>query len=494
VTHEPGAIGRYRVERRLGTGGMGAVYLARDPELDRLVAIKLVKDDLTDEPELRERFLREARAAARLRHPNIITIFDIGEWDNRSFIAMEYIEGESLADVARRQPTLDPAWVLRWMEQLCHGLAHAHRAGVVHRDIKPANLMIDREGTLKIVDFGIARAGESQLTKSGVLVGTANYLAPEQLLGTATDHRADIFAVGAVFYELLSGQKAFPGTIADGLFNRICYEAPQPLAARCPGLEPDIARIINGAIEKDPSRRYLDLSAMAADIAGVLAGRPITGPVPVAPGDSSMLTMPATPAPGGASQSRNPTAEPSSGRSAYAAAERTVSSSSRMKTDSPSERRRWADIMMDGADLALRDRDFAKARNLLDEAAGYDPGLPGIGELREQVEQQAAAVLDAERRHTEAEAALAEASSCLARGDFAAARALVRQAVTAEPTNFRAQSMVDRVAIAEASAQSHVTAAAPARKAVQRGFPWLRAIVIVSTLVSIAAIAYLATR
>jgi len=223
VSTQPSTIGRYQVVRRIGAGGMGSVFLARDPDLDRPLAIKVVKDDLTDDPELRERFVREARSAARLRHPNIITVFDIGEIEGRPFIAMEFIPGESLADLIRRRGRLDVPRVLGWMDQLCAGLGHAHKAGIVHRDIKPGNLMVDPDGVLKIVDFGIARLGDSNLTREGMLVGTANYMAPEQLMGRSLDHRLDIFAVGAVFYELLTLNRAFPGTIADGLFNRICY-------------------------------------------------------------------------------------------------------------------------------------------------------------------------------------------------------------------------------------------------------------------------------
>lgn len=267
----PTSVGRYQVIRRLGAGGMGSVFLARDPDLDRHVAIKLVKDDLTDDPELRERFSREARSAARLRHPNIVTVFDIGEQDGCPFIAMEFLEGESLADRIKRRAHTDLSQALRWMESLCLGLAHAHKAGIVHRDIKPANTMIDTEGTLKIVDFGIVRLAGSQMTREGVLVGTINYLAPEQVLGRASDHRADIFAVGAVFYELLTGHKAFPGSIPDGLFTRLCQQDPPPLASYRQDLDPAIQEIVTRALAKDPDARYPDLTTMAQDLAIVRA-------------------------------------------------------------------------------------------------------------------------------------------------------------------------------------------------------------------------------
>ena len=530
----PAAINRYQVVRLLGAGGMGAVYLARDPELDRAVAIKLVKDDLTGEPDLRERFAREARSAAKLRHPNIITVFDIGEYEGRPFIAMEYIPGETLSEVIRREARLDAGWVLRWMESLCEGLAHAHRAGVVHRDIKPANLMVDQEGVLKIVDFGIARAGESQLTRSGVLVGTANYMAPEQLLGTATDHRTDIFAVGAVFYELLSGKKAFPGTIADGLFNRICHQSPESLLSQCPGIDPATVRVVEWALEKNPSHRYQDLASMAADIARVRAGQPVTGPVPPAASDDAGLTM--TPAPMPAPRATPPSgpsvapvaapsgpsvapaappsgssfapAAPPSGPSVAPSAMPNVTpvspprgatvqlpSDHRPLADtSASQRRRRAEIFIDAADTALRDRDFAKARAMLDDATRFDPNAQGLSELLATVEREEASAKEAGRRHAEAEAELNDASSCLGRGDFAAARDHLRRATAAEPESFRAQSLVGRVRQAENAARERRAVATSSATPRRAGFPWLTIVVIVSIVVSLAAAIYLATR
>ena len=312
MSTSPTQIGRYQVVRRIGSGGMGSVFLARDPELDRAVAIKLVKDDLTDDPELRERFSREARSAARLRHPNIITIFDIGEHEGRPFIAMEYLPGESLADIIRRQPAIELSRVLRWMESLSRGLAHAHRAGIVHRDIKPANLMVDPDGVLKIVDFGIARLGDSSLTRDGMLVGTANYMAPEQLLGSGADERCDIFAFGAVFYELLTARKAFPGTIADGLFNRICHEPPRAAGQT-------VSRISIGCSvlwrwhSRRIGRRYQDLDTVAHDIAnerlGLFGGLDDSGPGGLGSPDELLTSAPTATA--------RPGATPSAGRTPY---------------------------------------------------------------------------------------------------------------------------------------------------------------------------------
>jgi tetratricopeptide (TPR) repeat protein len=264
---DPVSIGRYQVVRRLGSGGMGSLYLARDPELDRLVAIKLVKDNLADEDEeLRARFAREARSVARLHHPNIVTVFDVGELEGRPFIAMEYIPGESLAEMIRRRAPLSLLQKLTLLEELCSGLAHAHKAGIVHRDVKPANLMVDQDGTLKIVDFGIARLAESTMTKSGMLIGTLNYMSPEQLSGEPVDARTDIFAVGAVFYEMIALRPAFPGTMVEGVLHRICHEPPDPLASLDPDVDPEVERIVLRALEKDPRQRYQDLVAMRRDV------------------------------------------------------------------------------------------------------------------------------------------------------------------------------------------------------------------------------------
>jgi serine/threonine-protein kinase len=200
---EPGSqIGRYEIQRRLGRGGMGTVYVAHDPVLGRMVAIKVFAGEL-DMPDARERFSREARAAAALSHPNIVTVYDFGELDAQPFIVMEYVAGETLAALIRRKVPVSTADKLRWMEELSAGAGYAHQMQVVHRDIKPANLMIDRTGRLKILDFGIARM-LGIASNTSVMIGTPGYMAPEQITGDPVDHRADQFSIGVVFYELLA--------------------------------------------------------------------------------------------------------------------------------------------------------------------------------------------------------------------------------------------------------------------------------------------------
>ena len=260
-----GLIGRYQILDKIGEGGMGSLFLARDPAIDRLVAIKLLRHGLDTEA-LRERFAREARAAGRLRHPHIVTIFDVGEHDGDPFIAMEFLAGETLAELIRDGARLSLSRRLKLLEELSDGLGYAHRAGLVHRDIKPANLMVDADGVLKILDFGIVRVSDSGMTQAGVLVGTVNYMSPEQVVGSTVDHRSDIFAVGLVAYELISSRQAFPGTMKEGLLNKILNGAADPLSSVVPGIDAEVVSIVEQALKKDPADRYQDLVRMRNDL------------------------------------------------------------------------------------------------------------------------------------------------------------------------------------------------------------------------------------
>ncbi len=260
-------IGRYEILRTIGAGGMGVLWLARDPMIDRLVAIKLMREGV-ESATSRERFMREARSAGRLHHPNIVTIFDVGEQDGQPFIAMQYVEGETLADMIHRQATLSVIRRLRWMEDLCVGLQYAHRAGIIHRDIKPANVMVDEGDAVKILDFGIARLGMAGLTLGGI-VGTLNYMAPEQMEGLPIDARADIFSLGALFYELLSYRRAFPGGVADGILTKILHRDPRPLDHIVQDIDPQLVAIVGRCLAKKADSRYADCLALAQEIATV---------------------------------------------------------------------------------------------------------------------------------------------------------------------------------------------------------------------------------
>jgi tetratricopeptide (TPR) repeat protein len=265
---DPQKIGRYEIKRRLGKGGMGSLFLALDPRLDRLVAIKVLKTDYEEDPELRQRFAREARALARLRHQNIVTVYDFGEYEGRLFMAMEYIDGETLTHRLRRAPPLKLGERLELIEKLCAGLASAHDAGIVHRDIKPDNIMLDGSGGLKLLDFGIARHGPTEsalVTQPGMMIGTYSYMSPEQLLGQQIDKRSDIFSIGAVLYEVIALAQAFPGAFG-AAYHAILYTGPVSLEQLVPGIDPALARIVGRALHRDAELRYQNVTELGSDL------------------------------------------------------------------------------------------------------------------------------------------------------------------------------------------------------------------------------------
>lgn len=259
----PEYIAGYRIIRPIGHGGMGSVYLAEDPQLDILVAIKLLKED---SPDLRLRFIREARTSARLKHPNIVQIFAAGVFKGQPYIAMEYVSGETLAEmIKRRALSSHTTQKLALLEALCDGLAYAHKKGVIHRDIKPLNIMVDGDGAVRILDFGIARIESSGMTRSGVIMGTLNYMSPEMISGVPIDLRSDMFAVGAVIYEFLCYRQAFPGRLPEVL-ARILHDPPDQWVTVCPSLDPELLAIVERCLTKDPRDRYPDLTALGAEL------------------------------------------------------------------------------------------------------------------------------------------------------------------------------------------------------------------------------------
>jgi eukaryotic-like serine/threonine-protein kinase len=252
---------RYEVERPLGHGAMAVVDLARDTELDRDVAVKRLAENLARDDELRARFLREARLAARLAHPNVVRVYDVGVDGDRPFIAMEYVDGETLGDLLARRGPLPPEDVVELGVQACRGLAAAHEAGLVHRDVKPQNLLLGRDGVLKLGDFGVAFGLEgTRLTTAGTVLGTAAYLAPEQARGEEVTAAADVYALGAVLYELLTGR---PPRRAQTL-----AELTKPAKIRPPeGAPPELSRIVMRCLAAEPEKR----PASAAELARALA-------------------------------------------------------------------------------------------------------------------------------------------------------------------------------------------------------------------------------
>jgi eukaryotic-like serine/threonine-protein kinase len=270
----PDRIGRYQVIERIGRGAMGVVYRAHDAAMGRDVALKVLMTDLEDDPDIRTRFHREAEAAACLSHPNIITIFDVGEDSDRFFIVMELLRGATLRDFLKQSDAAPIARKLDLMNQLCAGLASAHNASIYHRDIKPGNVFVRSDGILKILDFGVARLATSSMTAAGFIVGTPDYMSPEQARGAEIDGRSDIFSLGGVCYFMLTGRKPFPATDLPSLFRQIQSDDPAPLLeTEAPA---DVAALVIRALSKEPATRYQSCQDILADLEGLRQRYPLT--------------------------------------------------------------------------------------------------------------------------------------------------------------------------------------------------------------------------
>lgn len=269
MTSSPRRLGKFEILERLGEGAMGEVFLARDTILGREVALKTIHPTAMAAPDAHERFIREAQAAGRLNHPNLVTVHEFGEDQGVHYMAMEVLPGQDLAGLLR-SGEVDRRGMLEILAQVCDGLAYAHQRGVLHRDIKPSNVRVTRFGNrhnAKILDFGIAHLAGSDLTATGTLVGTFGYLAPEAVQGGKVDHRADIFAVGVMLYEALAGELPFAGETAATVLHRIVNEDPAPLDAEAlAGISPHARRIVAKALAKSPAARYPTAEAMAADL------------------------------------------------------------------------------------------------------------------------------------------------------------------------------------------------------------------------------------
>jgi len=264
--------GRYRIVRKLGTGGMANVYLAEDEVLGRRVAIKILNDRHAGDDQFVERFRREAKNAASLSHPNIVSIYDRGEAEGTYYIAMEYLDGRSLKElIVARGPAPVPV-AIDYARQILTAIRFAHRHGIVHRDIKPHNVLVDAEGRLKVTDFGIARAGVSQMTEAGSIIGTAQYLSPEQAKGAPVDQTSDLYSVGVVLYELLTGVVPFSGDTPVEIAMKHLSSAPEPPSAKRAEIPRELDLVVLRALAKDPADRYQSAEEMDADLARVARG------------------------------------------------------------------------------------------------------------------------------------------------------------------------------------------------------------------------------
>jgi serine/threonine protein kinase len=247
---------RYKVLNRIGSGGMADVYCAEDLQLGRRVALKLLYRRFAEDEEFVERFRREASSAAGLQHPNVVAVFDRGEFDGTYYIAMEFLEGRSLKQVVRQEGALDPDRAIDLVIQILKAARFAHRRGIVHRDIKPHNVIVDDEGRAKVTDFGIARAGASDMTETGSIMGTAQYLSPEQAQGHAVTATSDVYSIGVMLYEMLAGRQPFDADSAVAVALKHLSEQPPPISGWRPDVHPSLEAAIMRALAKDPSQRH----------------------------------------------------------------------------------------------------------------------------------------------------------------------------------------------------------------------------------------------
>jgi serine/threonine protein kinase len=259
-------LGKYEVLAELGHGAMGVVYRARDPIINRLVALKTITTGVADDPALLQRFYREAQSAGGLQHPNIITIYDMGEEGKIPFIAMELVEGENLEQVIARRAPLPISLKLVYAMQACRAFDYAHKRGIVHRDIKPGNVMVGKDGTVKVVDFGIARVLEASKTQTGMLIGTFAYMSPEQYHGERADERSDIWSLGVLFYELLCYRRPFTGDTPASLMRSICEQDPEPLSKFLSDCPAELESIFSKALQKSPSERYQSMEDLLVEL------------------------------------------------------------------------------------------------------------------------------------------------------------------------------------------------------------------------------------
>lgn len=291
----PATIGRYRIEGLIGRGAMGVVYKAHDPDIDRTLAIKLVRADLlegADNSEFLARFRREAQAAGRCAHPNIVAVYDFAMHEGCPYMAMEYVDGISLARLLAPREALPAARAVHILRQVLAALSVAHRAGIVHRDIKPANILVAADDVAKVTDFGVARLDRSDMTQTGAMIGTLRYMSPEQCRGEAIDARSDLFSAASVLYEALTGHHAFPGRAETEIIRALLQDDPLPLSTSDIGMAPALNEILQRALAKVPAARFPTADAFAASLDDVAIQAPS-----VAVDDRTRLLVRGIPAP-----------------------------------------------------------------------------------------------------------------------------------------------------------------------------------------------------
>jgi serine/threonine protein kinase len=415
----PGSIGRYEVLDLIAQGGMGALFRARDPLIGRFVAIKLLRHG-SDSAEIRDRFSREAMAAGSLSHPNIVTIYDVGEHDGMPFIAMEYVRGETFNDLLGLRPPLSVMRKVQLIEEVCAGLAHAHEAGIVHRDIKPANLIVGPEGTVKILDFGIAKLDASAMTMPGAIIGTLNYMSPEQVRGTPVDARSDIFSVGAVLYELLSHQQAFSGPV-DQVLRQILHGVPRPIIEYYPEIDPRLVSVVDRAMEKDPDRRFQEIASFQEELASIR--------------QNPLIAQPRSPTPPPRTVSSDNQAAVMTPPPAPVLTERRAKPRPAVQDHATIDEQRIQEHLAE-ARRQLSSGETAAAWKSLDSARQLSPSHPGIASVRDELLAE-----EARARTAAIRAALERATGESERGNLMSALREADQALALDPHNAEALTL-----------------------------------------------------
>ncbi len=409
MENTPQQIGRYRIERLLGSGSMGYVYLARDADLDRRVAIKTLRDVHLDEESRRmflSRFQNEARAAARLHHPNIVQIFDVGDDPQHGpYLVFEYVPGHTLKQQLRKEGPLQKDQLLYVAQQIADALATAHASGVIHRDLKPENLLITDNGQVKLADFGIARIPNADLTKEGQFLGTPCYAAPETLLKGEYSEKTDLFSLGAVLYEAASGERAFPGVEAIVVAQNVMYKDPIPPSEtdRGAAIPVQVDRVIMRALNKNPGARFASARTLVSALREAYAGKSPTIPGRRRRSLPMIFVLLLGAALAAWAVLGYPLEPPSTETDAGAVTDAGTDADANAVTDAgtvtvtdadtgtgtetviprtPHEREEAAKDELARAREALREGDVAAAQAALDRATEYDPSNPDIEALR----------------------------------------------------------------------------------------------------------------
>ncbi|HEX4954407.1 MAG TPA: serine/threonine-protein kinase [Thermoanaerobaculia bacterium] len=523
----PPKLGRYQVVDALGKGAMGVVYLAKDPLIGRLVALKTFRGIQASDDEMeeaRERFIREAQSAGILSHPNIVTIHDVVEHSDEglTFIAMEYVRGTDLKEMLRRDEVLDLPTIADIIWQVAQALEYAHSKGVVHRDIKPANILLTADQRVKLTDFGIARLASSNLTHSGQLLGTPNYMAPEQIQGKDVDHRADIFSLGVVLYELLTRKKPFQGENLTVVTHRIINEPFTPPEEYVGELPASIKAVLGKALAKQPAERYHRVGELAVelkkaveqveaeesklnDTQDVVAEAPAAPPsppeaatqlipiVPVAPPPepeapaAPLEALPALELPPIPEPAPKPATAPIAVQRPAVADDKQkrrrliailgglgvvaviavgivlAMSSGSSQPAAPAKPAPVVDtrILVSKAEALLAKGDFAAALSAIAEVERYDPGSSHVAELRRRAEEGSRAQLLSVYNDEQVGAFVTVGEKALAEGRPAEAAAAARRALEMAPGDARAADLLRRAEAATRSPGSRQGAPAP---------------------------------